>query len=258
MPKRVLLEQAKAARDDEFYTPDDYCFLELSYWASRGTFIGKRIICPCDSDDSAFVRILTGHKREWGIAELAHSSYNPETETGTDCMSIDYSKYDLVITNPPFSLYPKLMPLLASSGVDYIMVAPFTARHSSWYSKARCQLGHAIFKIVYFKRPDGTTKDIRVDWITSLRDAQEERNELFRKMLKDTKYDPENAKFAKGVLVIDSYKDIPTDYSGEMAVPITVYNRFPDDDYQFIRVANHLRVDGEANERFRRVIIQKK
>lgn len=53
-----------------------------------------------------FVRTLTQNARRWGIKSITASGYNPATEKGIKFQDVDYSKYDICVTNPPLSLYP--------------------------------------------------------------------------------------------------------------------------------------------------------
>lgn len=90
---------------DEWYTPKflvDKC-LELTNLSN------KKIICPFDTDKSIFVKELKGN-----------CIYNI-----TDFMGKDYA-YDILITNPPFSIKEKVFEKCLQNGKDFILVLPET------------------------------------------------------------------------------------------------------------------------------------
>lgn len=229
--------------DDELYTPMSLIYDELIYWAEKGKFKGKKIICPCDwdivpdsniysitfdyseelfdvkgnsvpkitydlfEDDGEivkidlkedevddflknkltcnFLRTLTQNARKWRIKSISGSGYNPESGKGIRFQDVDYSKYDICITNPPFSLYPEFMNTIVDH-IDFIVLAPFMNRVSPSVGLRlmlkKCYLGKNQAKETIFVRPKSSLKNDRNRWvccdfITSFSEAQDERNE---------------------------------------------------------------------------------
>ena len=130
-----------------------------------------------------FLRALTQNSRRWGIKSITASGYNPNTNKGIKFQDVDYSKYDICITNPPFSLYSEFMSCLTDK-IDFIVLAPFMNR-------AAPNVGlYLMRKKAYFGRnaaigcdfinpiPENASKQkgVRCDWITSFPEAQDERN----------------------------------------------------------------------------------
>lgn len=74
-----------------------------------------------------FVRTLTQNAKRWGIKSITASGYNPATGKGIKFQDVDYSKYDVCITNPPFSLYGEFMKCIVGK-IDFIVLAPFLNR----------------------------------------------------------------------------------------------------------------------------------
>lgn len=70
---------------DEWYTLYDDVKSELDNY----DLTGLKIVCPCDGKDSAFVKYMTEMDYDFDYFE-------------GDYESVDYSKYDVVVTNPPF------------------------------------------------------------------------------------------------------------------------------------------------------------
>ena len=63
----------------------------------------RRIEKDLDYIKCNFVKFLVAHADDYDIMSISVSGYNSETDEGVKFQDIDYSKYDLVITNPPFS-----------------------------------------------------------------------------------------------------------------------------------------------------------
>ena len=75
MASNSNLTAARNARNDEFYTRLEDVEAELLPCA--GDFRGRRVLCPCDGPESAFVRFCLGHWGRLGITHLTASQYNP-------------------------------------------------------------------------------------------------------------------------------------------------------------------------------------
>lgn len=131
-----------------------------------------------------FLRTLTQFGRQWGIKSITASGYNPETTLGVPFQEVDYKKYDICITNPPFSLYGDFMKYMVSSKIDFILLAPFMNRVNPNIGLnlmlKNCYLGKGVRIALNFENPilSNVTKQKAVccDWITSFPDAQDERN----------------------------------------------------------------------------------
>lgn len=162
------LQKAKKEKNDEFYTRIEDVEAELKHWKKR--LFGKRIICPCDGPESAFVRFLNSVKEDWGIKSIDYSYYDIQTGDGISFLQIDYSQYDICITNPPFSLYKYFYPLIIGK-IDFILISPFTNRwqkqQSEAYSNRKLFLGFGRHLPLGFTNTD---KTVACDWITSFDD----------------------------------------------------------------------------------------
>lgn len=110
------LNKAKEAKNDEFYTRYEDVKAELIHWKDR--LKDKKIICPCDGPESAFVKFLNDVKDDWGIKSIDYSCLP------VSMFDIDYTKYDVLITNPPFSKYGQILNEIVGK-IDFIMLAPY-------------------------------------------------------------------------------------------------------------------------------------
>ena len=135
----------------------------------------------CNKLTCNFIKTLTTNARKWGIKSITASGYNPETGRGIKFQDVDYSKYDICITNPPFSLYGEFMKAIVDK-IDFIVLAPFLNRTHPKVG-LNLQLGKAFLgKNVKFDTEfnnviNNKYLSVCVDWITSFREAQDERNE---------------------------------------------------------------------------------
>jgi type I restriction-modification system DNA methylase subunit len=74
------------------------------------------------------VKFLNSHKKEYGIKSITVSGYNPATKVGTKFQDVDYSKYDVVITNPPFSLFREFISkLMQYPKLKFLVIGPMNA-----------------------------------------------------------------------------------------------------------------------------------
>lgn len=131
-----------------------------------------------------FVRTLTQNARAWGIKSITASGYNPANGKGIKFQDVDYSKYDVCITNPPFSLYSTFMKTIVGN-IDFIVLAPLMNRANpcvgGYLMLKQAYLGFGIELHMTFDNPTkennySGTKIVNCDWVTSFSEAQAERN----------------------------------------------------------------------------------
>ena len=288
------LGRAKAAQEDEFYTTYEAVSAELTKYAEQ--LRGKRIICPCDWDESLdevlvyasedyvaghdlfssggsvkvvdtdatdakvmkdiglvscnFVKFLIAHAEAYGIASIAVSGYNPATEEGVRFQDIDYSNYDVAITNPPFSQIREFVDVMFGSGMDFLILAPQTAlkygnvfphimRDEMWPGYFN---GSMEFKVPDYYEPrktryrqDETGQKWRslgnICWLTTL-DVSYRHD----RMILVEEYSPERYPTYENYDAIEVGKvsEIPYDYEGKMGVPITFLNKYNPDQFEIV------------------------
>lgn len=112
MPQQLKTCVRKTS-DDEFYTMYKDCVRELHKYDLRG----KKIICPCDTKESNIYQYLK------------HYYYDVKCDS-KEWRNTDYSKYDLVITNPPFSQVREFIRYLVKCKVDFIIIVSDVLRYS--------------------------------------------------------------------------------------------------------------------------------
>lgn len=125
MGKNANLHAAKAAKKDEFYTRREDIEKEVGhYWEQLR---GKRVFCPCDDyRTSNFVGYFRDNYDQIGLAGLTATNYdigdgawkytyngrdevvarlNGNGDFRSEEITAIRDEHDVVITNPPFSLW---------------------------------------------------------------------------------------------------------------------------------------------------------
>lgn len=159
MKARIKMQQLKTCKrktlDDEFYTMYRDCVRELHKYDLRN----KKIICPCDNKNS-------------NIYIYLKDCYYDVKCDNKEWRNVDYSKYDIVITNPPFSQVREFIRYLISIKKDFIIIVSDVLRYSIKENKVN--FGINLYKgrdAQKFYRPDGTIKSVHCGWIASFQDT---------------------------------------------------------------------------------------
>lgn len=168
MPQQLKTCKRKT-QDDEFFTMYKDCVRELHKYDLRG----RRIICPCDT-------------RESNIYKYLKDCYCNVKFDSQEWRNVDYSKYDLVITNPPFSQVREFLKHLVSIKIDFIIIVSDVLRY--FIKNGKFDLGIPIYKgwdAQKFYRSDGTVKSVHCGWISNFQDNYHENKILNKKEQKD-------------------------------------------------------------------------
>lgn len=288
MAKNIALHRASKAKQDEFYTQFSDIEAECSHY--REHFKGKTILCNCDDPEtSEFWRYFYVNFETFKLKKLI-STHFVEAQFFKDGITykleycgggakgkvIDFSKCtkktlktngdfrndesigllkeaDIVITNPPFSLfreylaqlieYQKLFLIIGSmNAITYKEVFRAIRDNKVWLGYGFAG-GNAFFRI---KAPrnfasgvyDPTTELVKfrnVHWFTNL-NIKKRHDEL--KLWKAytpqefPKYDNYDA------INVDKVAEIPVDYDGAMGVPITFLDKYNPDQFEIIGISS--------------------
>ena len=311
----ATLNKSKRAKDDEYYTLFEDIAAELPEY--REQLRGKRIICPCDWDESYneelvycdeapaqsyelfppvgsvkhidirasrphiekdfgqikcnFIKFLVSHAEDYGIASVSVSGYNPATGEGVRFQDIDYSKYDLVITNPPFSQFREFIDVLIGNGKQFLVIGPqnaITYKNVFQYIKENRMWLGCHYHLSGFMMPDGTIipKNDNLPrsccWFTNL-------DVSYRcdRMILTEEYSPE--KYPQyddyEAIEVSKTKLIPYDYAGVMGVPITFLQKYNPQQFEILGLDDHRLVYPDwrgkgpslnGNTKYRRIIIK--
>lgn len=184
------LSKAKKAKNDEFYTVMSDIENELQHYIHL--FKDKVIYCNCDSPNSNFVKYFISNEKKLGYKKFIHTWYDPVTKTGSfnSPESIELLKQcDIVVTNPPFSLFREFIDLLMKYDKKFLVIGSMNAitykECFKLIKENKMWLGISSPK--EFKQPDATMKKFgNIGWFTNL--SHKKRNE---KLILYKKYTPE-------------------------------------------------------------------
>ena len=281
--QRKKLAAARRNRNDEWYTLPEDVLAELPHYTEH--FRGKRILLPCDGPDSAFVKVFVEHFSEWGLASITASCYNADGQGGWFTMSApgqpqwralqgngDFRSdevtalkdaADIVVTNPPFSLWRAFYDWAATT--DFLLVGSLmaTAYKNVWphIQRGRTRLGvtHRSGD-VEFRVPDYDTKYQRIGddgakytrvpsvrWWTNLdhgytpdplplRTRAENLTDGPKKIQEIGYFPLENIH----ALHVPVTAAIPADYDGVMAVPISFLDKYNPEQFELLGMAKDI------------------
>lgn len=276
MSMNSLLHQANKNKKDEFYTQLSDIEREMKHY--RGHFKDKIIFCNCDDPEySNFWNFFELNFDFLKLKKLIATHYQAEvpsyklelirtedgikkirttlTENGDfrseECIEI-LKESDIVVTNPPFSLFREYVTQLIEYDKNFIIIGNVNAitykEIFSLIKNNKIWLGQSIhsgdreFKVPNdyplkasgYRVDEGGNKYIRVKgvrWYTNL-DYIERHEDL--KLYKSfnieeyPKYENYNA------INIDKTKEIPVDYPGVMGVPITFMDKYNPDEFEIL------------------------
>lgn len=135
-----------ATINDEVYTPE-YAVLPILEYLKKEW----KIALPFDTENSNYYKVL---KREGFDVDCFHlendrNLFNPESET-QDFFKKDFKEYDILISNPPFSIKDDVLERLYKIGKPFIMLLPLTAL--SGLARVNLFYEHGVELIVFDKR----------------------------------------------------------------------------------------------------------
>ncbi len=287
MSKNVSLNMANTAKYDEFYTELSDIENELRHYARH--FRNKTVLCNCDDPRiSKFFHyfsynfkqlklkklIATCYKSRWIDQFSTHDSeravyqeYDGDEDRipnprkikvrnlkgdgdfrSDECTEI-LEKADIVVTNPPFSLFREYVLLLMRfkkkfliigniNVVTYKEIFPLIKNDQMWYGH---YAGPMKFKVPEHNEPkstDWTDENGQkwrslgnICWFTNL--DTKKRHEslvLYKKYNRREypKYDNYDA------INVDKVRDIPVDYDEVMGVPINFMDKYNPDQFEIL------------------------
>ena len=250
---RDKLGNARSSKKDDFYTLYKDVKFELDHYIDQ--FKDKIIYCPCDTEKSAFVKYFLELKAKGLIKELIYTSLQNGTDFLSDTAIDNYKRSDIIITNPPFSLFRQFLSLLDSLNKKFIIWGNTNALTYKLVINLlvhnKILLGHIANKTCEFEVPEDYVIDsnsnvssvngrnlVKVPAITVFTNLNVNRDSK----LELTKHYDDNA-----YLKYDNFDaincnktlDIPIDYDGYIGVPITYLSKHDPFKFKIIGVFNN-------------------
>lgn len=199
----------------------------------------KKIEKNIDLIKCNFIKFLVSHAEDYKIKSISVSGYDPNTEKGIRFQDIDYSKYDIVITNPPFSQFRDFIDLMFKNNMKFLVIgpqdSPLYKDCFEYFLNNKIWLGYH-FHMTGFILLDGTMlpkNDNRVRsccWFTNL-DVKYRHDEL----ILTEQYSDEYIHYDNfDGIDVNETKNIPFDYNGYMGVPVTFLQKYNPEQFEII------------------------
>lgn len=253
MTTRKCLSIARSSKKDEFYTLYEDVKFELDHYIDQ--FKDKIIYCPCDTKESAFVKYFLELQAKGLIRDLVYTSLKDGVDFLSEAAVDNYNQCDIVVTNPPFSLFRQSLELLDKLDKKFIIWSTNNAigykQVSSMLVKDRIRLGYMANKTCEFEVPreyvndtksKAYTRDNRtytkVASITTFTNLSVSRSSCLDLTVQ---YDPGIHKKYDNFDAINCNKtsEIPFDYDGYIGVPITYLTKHDPSKFKIIGVFNN-------------------
>ena len=263
------LAAAKRIKNDEFYTRLEDIEKELTNY--KEYFKDKIIYCNCDDVEySNFYKYFKDNFDELRIRKiiatnlsLNKTAYKTEFDNNSkevrtqlcgngdfrseECVELLKSA-DLVITNPPFSLFREYIAQLIKYNKKFLVIGNMNAASYKeifpLFKNNQVWFGNTSPKV--FLTPDRTEKKFgNIVWYTNL----ENEKRHCRIPLKE-KYYGNEGKYPKydnyDAIEVSKVVNIPCDYDGLMGVPVTFLSKYCPEQFELIGHDHDLTGDGGA------------
>jgi len=274
MSSNTNLKKAKKEKNDEFYTKLEDIENELKHYKAH--FKNKIVFCNCDDPEkSNYWKYFKSNFEHLGLKKLISTYYSRGEQSykleinkldtiktllqgdgdfrSKECIEI-LKESDIVVTNPPFSLFREFIQQLADYNKSFLVIGNQNAIKYKEIFKLikenKLWLGVSFPK--EFVEPDGSKKKFgNISWLTNLTHNKRTEKLILYKEYNAKEYplyDNYNA------INVDKIKDIPCDYKGCMGVPITIMKSHIPEQFEIIKRLNNPFVKGK--EIYVRIVIR--
>jgi hypothetical protein len=279
---------AKCVKNDEFYTQYEDIEKEIRVYleSDPSLFEGKVVYCNCDDPyKSNFFKFFVVNFDRFGIKRLVVTSYEPackfvvnEVRGIEDSMSLDeiveklkfcsgnefvflkdgdfrsdecvevLKQSDVVVTNPPFSLFREYVKLLfdydkkflilgSVNAITYKDVFPLVRDSKMW-------LGVNNGTKTYYVPDRGYVKMGNTCWFTNLEHGVRNKPLQLMTMEENLRFSGYRVVRERGYREYDNYKAIevpyvdaiPSDYDGIMGVPVSFLNKYCPEQFEVVGI----------------------
>ena len=282
MAKNSNLHAAKVAKNDEFYTMLTDIEKEMSHY--KDFFKGKVVYCNCDdARESNFFKYFSKNFEFLGLKKLITTGYKPEGKgvvliyegdkngnrkvddaevvvkelngsgdfRSDECIEF-LKEADVVVTNPPFSLFREYVKQLMDYGKKFLIIGnqnaitykeifPYIKNNELWLGVSMNGANRWFYapdnyevkeNAAGYKVEDGRKMFFvnGVVWFTNI--SNEKRNtklDLFKRYSNEyPKYDNYDA------IEVSRVENIPMDYDGIMGVPISFLHKYNPEQFEIV------------------------
>ena len=301
VPQSRNMNLAKAAKNDEFYTQIGDIEDEMDYYHSH--FVGKVVFCNCDDPDMShfwqyfrenfhFLKlrglISTHYDRDGNPSYKSEYDGKNKTETplkgdgdfrSPECVAL-LKKADIVMTNPPFSLFRDFLAQLQKYNKKFLVIGNMNAFN---YKEIRPlilngEVWMGCNSRLWFRVPadySGPKSSVKTDkdgntfinitsaWFTNL-----EHNRRAEELLLTASYKKTPQKYREyenyRAIEVGKVKDIPKDYKGKMGVPISFLLNHNPDQFEIVGFDRDVlpggggRFELDGRQKYARLVIRRK
>ena len=307
MSANANLHKAKDAKNDEFYTQLTDVAKELMHYKQH--FKDKIVLCNCDDPTwSAFWKYFHLNFSALGLKKLVSTHYDKNEPTykmeytGGDDNDIEVGiktplegngdfrnqecidlldEADIVVTNPPFSLFREYVAVLMEHKKKFLIVGnqnvitykeffPLIKNNKVWLGT---YCGDMAFKVPADSEPRETRFWIDEDgqkwrslgnacWYTNLDHKKRHEKLTLWKNYSDDEYEHYDDFDA---IEVGKVSEIPIDFDGVMGVPVTFLDKYNPDQFEIVWLdgpddtkwyGSGPAINGK--KKYRRVIIRRK
>ena len=281
------LTAAKINKNDEFYTKYEDVGEEIKYYEAQ--LRGRAVYCNCDNyeisniykylrdnfESLGLLRLTaTGMSKKGGVQSSIGYYEKPEDNItnlegsgdfrSEECLDL-LRECDLVITNPPFSLFREFIDVLYSNSKDFLIIGSINAiTYKNVFPKLKNKtLSMGVTAVKEFIEPSGDIKKFgNIGWFTNLKPSHGRKELPSDTKMRDSGY----SRYTNSDGInIDRINRIPVNYKGILGVPITIFQNFNIDDYEILGIKygddgkplSYMNYEGEVIKPYNRVLIRK-
>lgn len=292
--KNSNLNKAKKEKNDEFYTQYYDIESEMNAYLEYdpNTFRGKTVLLPCDDPEwSNFTKYFAQNFTRLGLKKLISTGYaigggrgkiftvdvdiNGDGVIDIDDLKWEYlegdgdfrsdevkklrSKADIIVTNPPFSLFREFFDWIMEGQLKFAVIANkncvayknvfnYIKNNEIWSGKTKWA-GGMFFETIkdedVDKIIDGkNVKNVSSIWISNIEHGRRHQPMQLMTMADNKKYNKKVSKtddmykyYANYEAIEVSFTDaIPSDYKGVMGVPISFLDKYNPEQFAIIGI----------------------
>ena len=289
------LNAAQKTKSDEFYTLYSDIEQEITQYNPE-IFRDKIVYCNCDDyRKSNFFKFFFDNFEQLGLKKLIATAFCEKSRGVVAEVSQDSKHYgrlkgdgdfrsdecigylkqaDIVVTNPPFSLFREYVAQLieynksfliigSKNAITYKEIFPLIKNNQMWLGPA-FNRGNAFFKVPkdnlrdyangVYDAESGLVKFRNVGWYTNLDfQARHEELILYKKYYGNEEEYPKYDNY--DAINVDKTADIPCDYFEKMGVPITYLDKHNPEQFTLEDIIRS-RINGKWI--YRRLIIKRR
>ncbi len=299
------LKKARRNKNDEFYTQYPVIQQEMNAYVeyNSAVFRGKTVLLPCDDPEwSNFTKFFVQNFERFGLKKLISTSYagrcadergrlflleegkkalewvylEGDGDFRSDEVKVLRDEADIIVTNPPFSMFREFLDWIVSAGKQFIIIGnvnaltykevfPLIKNNEIWLGESihggdrefRVPVDYPLTAAGYRIDEDGNhyirVKGVR--WFTNIEHGLRHKRLQLMSMEDNIKFSKHKEVRNVGYAQYDNYNAIeipftdaiPEDYEGYMGVPITFLDKYNPEQFELLGIMN----TGEVNEGIR-------